>query len=396
LALDLIELHAMKFAFLIFKYFPFGGMQRDMLRIASALAGKGHEVHVYAISWEGEPPPSGIHVHLLEARGLLNHKRYENFMRKAQAEVAAKDFDLLLGFNPAPGLDVYFAADSCFKERAHQERGVLYRLSGRYRWFAANEKAVFGPGSQCEILLLSPQEKADFQRWYATPDQRFHILPPYLSAERMVLRDKAQCRQALREELGIGGQDHVLLLVGSGFRTKGLDRAIHALAALPPALREQTHLLAVGQDNPKAYRQLANDLGLASRVHISAGRADIPQLMQGADLLVHPARRELAGHVLLEAMASGLPVLASDVCGYAFHVKQANAGRLLATPLESDELGRELVGMLTSSQRESWAANGLDYAHTIMAANGGSAEADILVRLAQHKAGKRSPYALAP
>ena len=184
-----------------------------------------------------------------------------------------------------------------------------------------------------------------------------------------------------------------MLMVGSGFRTKGLDRAIVALAGLPEAIRSNTYLVAVGQDNAKMFHGLVSKLGLEGHVFILPGRDDIPQLMQGADLLVHPARMELAGHVLLEAMASGLPVLATDVCGYAQHVQQADGGMLLATPFRQGDLNASMMTMLTSCRLTQWGANGLKYAAAIMATNSGDAEAEILTQLAERKRQARSTSA---
>ncbi len=376
----------MKFAFVIFKYFPFGGAQRDMLRIARACVNRGHEVHVFTLSWNGERE-AGITAHVLPAQGWLNHSRYRDFMRQLRTHIDATHFDLVLGFNRLPGLDAYFAADPCFIERAHTQRGWFYRLSGRYRFFAECEKAVFAAAAGCEILLLSLSEKAVFQRWYATPEARFHLLPPYLSAQRFALGNVAEVRAGVRAEFGYGADDHLLLLVGSGFRTKGLDRAIRALAALPQELRGRTRLLAVGQDNPRFFVQLAEKLGVAAQVNVVAGRSDVPRLMQGADLLLHPAYRENTGLVLLEAMACGLPVLASDVCGYACHVQASGAGELAPTPFMQDDFDRQLQRMLLSAHKAHWRENGLRYASKIMAANDGSAEASMLEQFARRRQG---------
>lgn len=374
---------SLKFAFLIFKYFPYGGVQRDMLRIATELVHLGHQVDVFTMAWMGDAPAPNINIRLIPTKGLLNHRRYDNFIRGAQSEIAASDFDLTVGFNRMPGLDAYFAADPCFVERAHTQRNTLYRLSGRYRWFAAAERAVFAPEVNTEILLLAECEKTSFQHWYRTPDSRFHMLPPYLSAERMAHKDKAEMRGRLRQEFGFDDEDLVLLLVGSGFRTKGLDRAIDALASLPAALRAKTRLVAVGQDSAKVFKRLVMERGLKHNVRISGGRDDIPQLMQGADLLIHPARRELAGHVLLEAMASGLPVLATDVCGYSPHIEKAEGGLLVKSPFRQADLNACLLQMLESQDRDAWARNGYRYTQTLMAENDGSAEAQILLMLAQ-------------
>jgi UDP-glucose:(heptosyl)LPS alpha-1,3-glucosyltransferase len=371
-----------KFAFVIFKYFPFGGAQRDMMRIATACTALGHSVHVYTMSWEGPLPDAGITLQVIRGRGWMNYRRYQNFIDQVRNDIAHNRFDLVVGFNRMPGLDAYFAADPCFAERNHG-RAWLQRMSGRNRWFANCENAVFRVDAPVRILLLSEAEKALFQRWYGTPEERFYLVPPYLSAERMALGDATEMRAGLRQEFGFAEDDLVMLLVGSGFRTKGLDRAIQGLAALSPDLRKRVRLIAVGQDNPRVFLSQAEQLGVSCQVRVVGGRNDIPQLMQGADLLVHPARRELAGHVLLEAMASGLPVLATDVCGYSFHIALARAGIVMPSPYEQSQLNLSMEEMLTSSLRPAWRELGLAYSRQIMAANDGAAEARLLETMAR-------------
>lgn len=358
-----------------------------MLRIASALEALGHMVDIYCMSWEGEVPTGNITCKLIPASGFMNHKRYGSFIKKSQQQIKQSNYDLVVGFNRMPELDVYFAADPCYAERAQNQRGFFYKLSSRYRWFSACERAVFAPEAKCDILLLAQKEKADFQRWYKTQDERFSLLPPYLSSVRMQLGDREVMRNSLRQTFGFAQQDKVILLVGSGFRTKGLDRAIEAIASLPNELKNKVRLLAVGQDNPKRYYRLASDLKLVERVSISPGRADIPHLMQGADLLIHPARNELAGHVLLEAMASGLPILTTDVCGYAFHVREAQAGIVLQSPYEQSALNQSLLQVLSVSDTADWRIRGVEYAQQIMHANRGGAEAEILIDKAKYKKG---------
>lgn len=375
----------MKFAFIIFKYFPYGGAQRDMMRIARACAARGHEVHIFTQSWKGPDPEPGIRRHVLPGRGWFNHYRYRDFIRQAHADIFALGADFVAGFNRVPGLDAYFASDPCFVERGHARRNPFYRLSGRYRFFAECERAVFSADSGCEILLLSPKEKPVFQHWYGTPEMRFHLVPPPMPADRLAEIDKAETCSSVRSEFGFGEDDLLLLLVGSGFRTKGLDRAIDGLASLPLHVRNKTRLLAVGQDNPKAFVKHAAKSGLADQVVICPGRDDIPRLMHASDLLVHPARSELAGHVLLEAMAAGLPVLVTDVCGYAFHVAKANAGIVMPSPFNQEAYNTRLQQMLFSDQRDQWQDHGRQYALRLAAANSGNAEALLLENFAQNK-----------
>ena len=147
-------IHYMKFAFIIFKYFPFGGMQRDMLRTANELVARGHSVEVFTLNWQGELP-TGIKVHVLPQNGWFNFTRYQHFIDATFAMIHQGQFDYIFGYNRTPGLNAHFAADPCFIERAHKQRNWLYRLTPRYRWFAACEKAVFSNELAVQILAVS-------------------------------------------------------------------------------------------------------------------------------------------------------------------------------------------------------------------------------------------------
>ncbi len=154
------------------------------------------------------------------------------------------------------------------------------------------------------------------------------------------------------------------MLVGSRFRTKGVDRAVKALSALPQQLKERTGLYIVGQDKPDSYINLARRLGVENNVHFLGGRSDIPRFLLGADLLVHPAYIENTGTVLIEAIAAGLPVLASKVCGYAGYIEHAGAGKLIPVPFEQETMNDQLVAMLDRKQLSAWQRNALNYARS--------------------------------
>ena len=385
----------MKFAFIIFKYFPFGGMQRDMLRTANELAKRGHAVEIFTMSWQGPLPDktqlADIKVHELPQKALFNYQRYQQFIEATFTFINTSHFDYVFGYNRMAGLDAHFAADPCFIERAYKQRNFLYRLLPRFKWFAACEKSVFSADVDTEILAVSLTEKPHFQHWYGTQSERFQYIPPFLSPERFVLQDKTAMRAHLRNAFGFSPHDFVFLLTGSGFAMKGLDRAILAFANLPADIRANTKLVAVGQDNPQQFQKMAKKLGLADKVVISKGRPDIPQLMQGADVCIHPAYRENTGLVILEGMASGAPMLVTASCGYAHHVTDANAGIVSASPFNQAVFNQQFLQMIQSDKKAEWAQNGLAYVQKIMQANDGGAEAEILIGLATKKIANQRP-----
>jgi len=353
----------MNIAFCLYKYFPYGGLQRDFLRIACYLAGRGHQIRVYCLGWQGDIP-EGFDVRYVPATGITNHLRDQRFIDWMHEDLRREPVDLLVGMNKVPGLDLYYAADSCFEDKARTERGALYRLGGRYRFFAGCEQAVFKRGVKTQILLISETEQQKFVRYYQTEPERMHMLPPGISRDRRAPDNAAEVCQQFRDEFGVADDENLLLFVGSGFIKKGLDRAITALSRLPETLRNKTRLFVIGQDKPNRFIRLTEQLGVARQVRFFQGRDDIPRFLLGADFLIHPAIDEAAGIVLLEAVVAGLPVLVTDVCGYAHHIDKAGAGQLIPTPFDQQAFNRQLEAALQSEEREQWQRNGLAYAES--------------------------------
>lgn len=349
----------LKFAFCLFRYFPFGGLQRDFFRIAKACLARGHIVEVYTWDWEGEIPDD-LKVFVLPIRGFSNHQKRESFSKKVAECLDKRHYDAVVGFNKMPYLDVYFAADTCYVEGA-LERSIFYRMTPRYRSNLRLEKAVYDRQSKTEILAISNYEKELFKKHYGTDEKRFHFLPPGIARDRVAPPNAAEIRSELRRELAVGPDENIILMVGSDYKRKGVDRAIRSMASLPHDLFKKTFLLTVGKDKITKFRRLARRLGVSEQVRFLGGREDVPRFLIAADLLVHPAYSEAAGMVLIEALAAGLPILVSEVCGYSFHVKDAGAGEIVPSPFSQKTFNRLLASMLVSEKKDKWKKNGLEY-----------------------------------
>jgi UDP-glucose:(heptosyl)LPS alpha-1,3-glucosyltransferase len=352
----------MKLAFVLFKYFPYGGLQRDMVRMASACQQLGYEIHVYTLSWQGDVP-AGFHVHLLPARGLRNFVRYRDFIRLLQQALTLHPVDAVVGFNRISGLDVYYAADPCFRQEHVENKPYYVRFLARYRFFMRQEEAVFGAASNTLVLMISSLQLQYYKKYYGISDARIRMLPPGISRDRMAPANKDEIRAGFRREFGLTADNILLLSVGSGFDMKGFDRGLMAVAALPAELRARVRVFVIGQDKQGPVKRLMQRMGIADIVSLFPGRDDIPRFLHGADFLLHPARHENTGTIIVEAIVAGLPVLATATCGYAFHVEQASAGLVVPAPFRQATLNATLQEMLRSGERDTWSSNGVAYGH---------------------------------
>jgi UDP-glucose:(heptosyl)LPS alpha-1,3-glucosyltransferase len=356
----------MKLAFVLFRYFPFGGLQRDMLAIARACIARGNDVTVITREWQGERDAQ-IPVEEIPISAWNNHAKDQKFAAQIDRDLRQR-FDLVVGFNKMPNLDVYYAADSCFAAKVYAERGWWYRFTPRARSYLRLEHGVFGIGQPTHALMISAQETSVYQHYYQAAPSRLHQLPPGIRRDRIRPDNAEEIARAQREAFHIASDEAVLLFVGSGFRTKGLDRAIIALADLPDVKKSKTRLWIIGQDKPDYFQALAKKYRVEDRVIFLGGRDDVPQWLWTADVLIHPAYRENTGTVLLEAMVAGCPVLTTSACGYAHYVTDAGMGDVIEQsarqPFEQKKLNLALNRMLSSIQSRPWLQRAKAFADT--------------------------------
>ncbi|MCH2189834.1 MAG: hypothetical protein MK188_02780 [Gammaproteobacteria bacterium] len=190
-----------------------------MLRIANECIQRGHKATVYTGSWEGDVP-DGVEVIIIKHFGLTNHTRAHSFHRKLRKQLETMSFDVVVGFNKIPGMDIYYCGDYCYVGRSFLRHSWFYRFTPRFLYFSNFERGVFDASSKTNILSLSDRERLIYQQYYLTQDSRFLCLPPTLEKARWANLDKLPTRASLRTSLGIKEDQNLVLLIGSGFQLK--------------------------------------------------------------------------------------------------------------------------------------------------------------------------------
>jgi UDP-glucose:(heptosyl)LPS alpha-1,3-glucosyltransferase len=357
-----------------------GGLQRACLELADALQARGHDVAIFAARC-APPWTASRSLHLLPTRGLTNHGLDLAFGRAFHNAVCSR-FDVVVGFNKMPGLDIYYCADpSSLAKSAPAWKLIL----PRYRARLALERACFDPSSSTSALVLSPDALESYRKAWLTPADRLFLLPPRIARDSAMpdLRAPSLRREA-RSARGYGERDIVWLWVATQPVTKGLDRVLAALPHHP-----QARLLALGlaPDDAKGrpYRRVAEQLKVANSIQWVKYWGQIPEVIAVADVLTHPARLDVTGQVILEAIANGLPVVASAVCGFAHHVRASGAGVVIAEPFDQRAFGDALTLAEDSPVREAWSAAALAYARLHDFARGQEAAAEIVERIGEEK-----------
>lgn len=180
------------------------------------------------------------------------------------------------------------------------------------------------------VVAATEHERRLLRQIYRVPPARVEVIPLGVDLERFQPRDRA----AARAVLGVAPGDRILLAIGRIQPLKGLDILIRALADMTD--RAGVRLLVIGGDDralPEIarLRATADEVGVTDAVEFvgPVPHDDLATYYNAADLVVVPSFYESFGLVAVEAMASGVPVVASRVGGLASTVADGRTGYLI-------------------------------------------------------------------
>jgi glycosyltransferase involved in cell wall biosynthesis len=289
------------------------GGERSMLATLPAVAAAGFDIHVAA-------PPGGPLVESLVEHGIphIPLRTHDDRGERLQLPELRPELAALIQRH-SPDL-------------VHANSLSMARIAGP----AAAKCKVPSIGHLRDIIKLSQQAVADLNSHrlliaVSEATRNFHVaqgvdgqkcLVAYNGVDLEVFQPR-QPTGYLQRELGLPATARFIATIGQLGLRKGTDVAL-AAAARVAADSPDVHWLIVGErtsskDESREFeanlRSAANESPLTGRVHFLGQRRDVRRLLTECVLLVHAARQEPLGRVLLESSASGLPVIATDVGG---------------------------------------------------------------------------------
>lgn len=191
------------------------------------------------------------------------------------------------------------------------------------------------------LVLLCESERQIALDAGIVPWERISVIPTGIRIEDYQC---AEDRDDIRRELGVGGFDVVLGVVGALVTQKGHTYLLSALKRMLPEANVAAFFAGRGELEAQ-LREQAQDLGIADRVFFLGHRADAARLYAAMDLFVLPSLWEGLPYVVMEAMAAGTPVVATDIPGNRDLLKEDYAG-WQATPRDSASLAATILDAL--------------------------------------------------
>jgi UDP-glucose:(heptosyl)LPS alpha-1,3-glucosyltransferase len=238
---------------------------------------------------------------------------------------------------------------AAFIEKMARSGGILrrvwYRLSPYHRAVLAIEKRQLSSEGCRKVIAVTQQGKRETAQYYRVPEEKVAVIYNGVDALRFNPGRRSKEGKQIRSGLSIPADDQVVLFVGTGFRRKGLDRLLHLWSENG---FEGVHLIVVGDDSKLAHYR---ERWKRPDIFFVGARTNVEDYYAAGDLLVLPSIQEAFGNVVLEALASGLPIITIPGVGVTDEMEGDLRMGILVDPDDPAELRERILWLL---DRSSW------------------------------------------
>lgn len=340
----------MKIALGIREFLPErGGAERYCYDLVHFLADKGLEVHIYSSAFPERdrrlvfrkvpviPLPKSLHV--------------LSFAVNCRRMMRDEKFDVIMGIGDTLYADVlqphggvhwkwFTRGIAGYRKPVPWIFKFLGRVLSPKQWAKGLiENAPYAKTKK--IIAISEMVHRDIVDYYGIPEDRIVVIYNGVDTERFHPRHKRH-REEIRSHYAISSEDTLLLFASHNFRLKGLRYLIQALS-LVKERNVNIKLLVVGRDKAGPYRRLAKKVGCADDILFAGGVKDLERYYASADMLVHPTFYDPCSLVVLEALASGLPVITTRLNGAEGIIEDGLEGFVIDDPRNIETLAKAIV-----------------------------------------------------
>ncbi len=353
----------MKKVALFYKTFStYGGQEKVVYNFAHFLAEKGYRVEVYAYKVKASPELPGVVVKKVFIPNLGRAFRNLSFALRSYfiARRLKEEGYIIVGFGKTFYQDLFRAGGGVHKyyvERAKykyvSEVGRrLYSLRKKLLpsyWITSFiEKLTFESSHLKAVIVPTDFVKGQILKFYS-PKARLVVIRNGVDLERFS-PTKRYLGKELRKELGIPEGVFVFSYVSTNFELKGFQYLLKACEILR---RKGLNfkLIAAGEEGNR-WRREVERRGLKDTVYLLGRIKEVERVYLAGDFFVYPTLFDASSNAVLEAMACGIPVIASRYSGTGELVVNGVSGFLVDSPENPQEIARKMELALKSPFRE--------------------------------------------
>jgi UDP-glucose:(heptosyl)LPS alpha-1,3-glucosyltransferase len=335
----------MKIAIILSRIHRFGS-SRYVLEVTDYFAKKGHNVHLFATSCDPINNPR-VKFHKIPYFGVnfLTKEATISFLHTVNMMSWNKFFEIRLA-QPTR----YFSPNVCEMQFVYREGVKQIKRFGVLRKLRINSKITplierHNLKKAKAVIAISKSVKNEVLKNYSfVPEDIVHVCYSGVNPEEFNPKHRRAALREIRNKFEIEKDELLLLFVGNPFYRKGVRPLIKSLRYIK---NKDFKLLISGKDDPEPYMKLAKKLGVSDLIQWNIGLTyDIYKFFAAGDVFVFPTFYEPFGLVIIEAMASGLPIVTSRLAGAAELIDDGKEGLLLENPKNEKEVADKLNYLL--------------------------------------------------
>ena len=354
----------MKIALIVFQFIKEkGGVESYVFNLSRQLLNHGHEVHIFAHRF-GQNQDKRLIFHHVSAITFWSPLKYWTFAVNAPKIIKKTGikFDIIHGFTQTLFQDIYRVGGGCHWDYMMHTYSLMHTAFGRivmclnprHSSLLILEKIILKQKRYRQITCISEQCRREILHHYKLPANDIEIIYNGVDTDVFTPRMRLQYRDAVREKYHVTSDEVLLLFVGSGFKRKGLHHTIEALSLIDRS--KKIKLLVAGRGRMRKYLKLAQEKGITDRVIFAGVCKHIQEIYAAGDIFVFPSEYDAFGTACLEAMASGLPVIASRTSGVSEIISHRTDGFIINHPIAAKEIADYIKVLLEKETRENMGA----------------------------------------
>ena len=327
-----------------------GGAERYLVELMRFLVQEGHEAHVFAHHFD--QGIEGLNLHTVTPFPFPKGLRILSFALRCNKQMKRDTFDVIMGVGNTWEADIlqphggvhwkwFWRSLRAYKNPWLWGVKFLGRMLSLKQWIEGIvEDAPYRTGVK-KIVAISEMVKRDIIDYYGIPEEKIELIYNGVDIEHFHPRNKAY-REKVRSRYGLSPQDVVLIFVSHNFRLKGLRYLIQALSLIKKR-NGNVKLLVVGRDNTRPYWHLAEKVGCGKDIFFAGGVRELERYYPSADIMVHPTFYDACSLVVLEALASGVPVITTRYNGAGGIISDGQEGFVLEDPTRVETLTEKIL-----------------------------------------------------
>ena len=334
-----------------------GGLERWAHQLGRYLIQAGYEVHVVTFDLR-EPVDSDLVLHRLpkSSSRLARAEVVERFLKQLKVDIVHDmgvgwSFDIL---QPHAGSKLanyhHDLRSQSFWERLKRQLSPS-QLKGYWEMRILERRQY--TSSKGLFIAVSKMVQTHLQWYHKVDPGRVRVVYNGVDVNRFSLKHRETHRAQIRKNLGLE-QEVLFLFVGNNFRLKGLRTALEAMRLFKKD-HLHVHLAIVGGEPIEPYRKIAKRRRVGELVTFCGFIEDPTPYYMAADVLIHPTFYDACSLVVLEAWASGLPVITTRFNGAGELMTVGIHGFLMEDPNNAEELAMRMKSLLDASLRSNMA-----------------------------------------